>query len=67
MANRAKTGKAQLIKGSIIYIWEEIKTLNKTKLKALKIMFAGYIQMKLIDRKKPVIKRKPNQITLVER
>lgn len=48
----AKSGKAKLIKGSATYLWEEMKTMNKRKLKAMGEMASGYISMKLSGGKK---------------
>lgn len=47
----AKSGKAKLIKGSAKYLWEEMKTMNKRKFKAMGEMASGYLSMKM-NRKK---------------
>lgn len=48
----AKSGKAKLIKGSATYLWEEMKTMNKRKFKAMGEMASGYLSMKLSSGKK---------------
>lgn len=50
-ANRSETGKSQLVKGSLQYLWEEVKTMNKGKMKALGRIISGYVKMKYKDDK----------------
>ena len=57
MANRMESGKSRLVKGSLLYLWEEVKTLNRAKIKALMRILSGYIRMKL-DQKKLIDYRK---------
>jgi hypothetical protein len=52
MTKKKESGKARLIKGSLLYLWEEIKTMNKTKFKALTRILSGYLKMKFSDPKK---------------
>jgi len=47
-----ESGKARLIKGSLLYLWEEVKTLNRMKMKALARIISGYIRMKYRDQKR---------------
>lgn len=47
--NKNETGKMRVIKASLLYLWEEIKTMNLTKLKALTRILTGYIKMKFLD------------------
>ena len=59
MTKKVESGKARLIKGSLLYLWEEMKTMNMTKFKALYRIGTGYIKMKLFA---PKPKQKPKQI-----
>ena len=52
MAQVNESGKSRLIKGSLLYLWEEIKTMNRMKLKALARIISGYIKMKYRDQKR---------------
>jgi hypothetical protein len=52
MAQVNESGKSRLIKGSLLYLWEEIKTLNRMKVKALARIISGYIKMKYRDQKR---------------
>lgn len=47
MAKVMESGRATMIKGSLLYLWEEIKTMNRTKFRALSTIFRGYFRMKL--------------------
>lgn len=42
-------GRYELLRGSMAYLWEEIKAFNftKAKLKALYRILTGYVRMKL--------------------
>ncbi len=51
MTKKLESGKSRLIKGPLLYAWEELKTLNPTKMKALGRIISGYIRMKLLERK----------------
>jgi hypothetical protein len=46
MTKENESGKVRLIKGSLLYFWEEVKTMNMRKLKALFRIFSGYLRMK---------------------
>lgn len=46
MSKEIESGKVRLIKGSLLYFWEEIKTMNLRKLKALFRILSGYLKMK---------------------
>jgi hypothetical protein len=59
MANRKDSGKVILFKGTMSYLWEEIKTINRRKLSALRRILAGYIRMKFSDQKKITNRRGP--------
>ena len=64
MTKKVESGKARLIKGSLLYLWEEIKTLNMTKFKALYRIGTGYLKMKLFPSKpkqKQIEQRTPNE------
>lgn len=52
MTKKIESGKARLIKGSLLYLWEEIKTMNMTKLKALSRILSGYFKMKFYKNRK---------------
>jgi hypothetical protein len=51
MTKKLESGKSRLIKGSLLYAWEEMKTMNMTKFRALGRIFSGYVRMKFKDRK----------------
>jgi hypothetical protein len=51
MNKKNESGKSALIKGSLQYAWEEMKTLNSGKLKALAKIAKGYFKMKMTDHK----------------
>lgn len=51
MTKKIESGKARLIKGSLLYAWEELKTLNFTKMRALGRILSGYIRMRFLDKK----------------
>lgn len=55
MAKRKESGKSRLIKGSLLYLWEELKTMNVTKFKALYRIGTGYLRMKLAGFRRPAI------------
>lgn len=46
MTRDHESGKVRVIKGSLLYFWEELKTLNMRKLKALFRIISGYLKMK---------------------
>ncbi len=52
MAKARESGKKQFIKGSLIYLWEELKTLNRRKLQALVKILKGFLRMKWQKHKK---------------
>jgi len=53
MTNKLESGKTRLIKGSLLYAWEELKTMNMVKFRALGRILSGYLRMKFSD-KKPI-------------
>lgn len=59
-----ESGKVRLIKGSLLYFWEELKTMNMVKLKALLRIISGYVRMKFMDQKKH---RQDNDLSLDRR
>lgn len=61
MPKAYESGRTRLIKGTLLYLWEEIKTMNRTKFRALSVILTGYIRMKLRDPKTK--KRDQTQIT----
>ncbi|MFP5384507.1 MAG: hypothetical protein ACLGHN_00410 [Bacteriovoracia bacterium] len=61
MANRIESGKSRLVKGSLLYLWEELKTLNRTKFRALARIISGYFRMKL-DQRKLISRRKSHGV-----
>lgn len=65
MPRISESGKSHLIKGSLQFLWEEVKTLNKFKIKALKRIVTGYFKMKFRDKK--VSEKKAREISLLER
>lgn len=46
MINQEKSGKSMVWKGATKYLWEEMKTLNTKKIKALTKMLGGYFLIK---------------------
>ncbi len=46
MTKKIESGKARLIKGSLLFLWEELKTMNRTKLRAIFRILSGYLGMK---------------------
>ena len=52
MPNKIESGKSRLIKGALLYAWEELKTMNWAKLKALARILSGYFKMKYQDHKR---------------
>jgi hypothetical protein len=52
MTKKNESGKSKLIKGSLLYLWEDIKTLNRVKLRALYKIMTGYLIMRFRDQKK---------------
>lgn len=40
------SGKKRFIKGTVLYLWEELKTMNQAKIHALKAIITGYLKMK---------------------
>lgn len=52
MKKKKKSGKSLFIQGSLLYLWEEIKTMNSTKFRALKNILIGYVRMKLASGRK---------------
>lgn len=46
-----ETGKSKLMKGSLLYFWEELKTLNRTKFRALSNIISGYFKMRFLENK----------------
>lgn len=51
MTKKLESGKSRLIKGSLLYAWEELKTMNMIKFRALGRILNGYIRMKFRDSK----------------
>lgn len=52
MTKARESGKTQFIKGSLIYLWEELKTMNRKKLYALVRILKGALRMKWEKKKK---------------
>lgn len=67
MTKKLESGKSRLIKGSLLYLWEELKTMNMVKLKALGRIATGYFRMKFSEKKKPSTVRRNPDFTLVDR
>ena len=55
MTKKNESGKSRLIKGSLLYAWEEAKTLNMNKFKALYRIGTGYIKMRFAEFRKPAV------------
>ena len=51
MLRKLESGKLTLLKGSMNYAWEELKTLNTKKVQALATIMKGYFKMKFKDKK----------------
>lgn len=49
--SKVESGKSRLVKGTLLYLWEEIKTMNRVKFRALKTILSGYIRMKYRDKR----------------
>ena len=58
MNKKNESGKSRLIKGALFYLWEEMKTLNRAKFKAMSRMLSGYLKMKFSHPKKISTQRK---------
>ena len=52
MTKRIESGKSKLIKGSLIFLWEELKTMNRVKFRAILKIISGYFRMKMTSQKK---------------
>lgn len=65
MARNKDSGKKELMKGTMHYLWEEAKTMNRSKARAMKSMLKGYIKMKLEKKEPKKIQR--NSISPLER
>ena len=46
MMKKKHSGKPELVKGALLYLWEEVKTMNRIKVMALGKMLKGYFSMK---------------------
>lgn len=55
MTKKNESGKSRLIKGGLLYAWEELKTMNVTKFKALYRIGTGYLKMKIATLRKPAV------------
>lgn len=55
MAKKKESGKSRMIKGSLRYLWEEVKTMNVSKFKAIYHIGTGYLRMKLAGIRRPAI------------
>lgn len=51
MTKKLESGKVRLIKGSLLYAWEEMKTMNMVKFRALGRILSGYLRMKFAEKK----------------
>lgn len=47
MNKKLESGKTRLVKGSLLYLWEEIKTMNRRKFQALFRIMSGYVRMRI--------------------
>lgn len=52
MTKKIESGKARLIKGSLLFLWEELKTMNRMKIRAIFRILSGYLGMKIQKNKK---------------
>ena len=55
---RKLSGKTRLILGALSYLKEEVKTLNFEKIRALRKIISGYVEMKFRPPKKKVNQRR---------
>ncbi|WPU63227.1 hypothetical protein [Peredibacter starrii] len=55
MTKKNESGKSRMIKGSLLYLWEEMKTMNMTKFKALYRIGSGYLRMKIAMMRRPAV------------
>lgn len=60
MGKTRESGKLTLMKGTIEYLWEEVKTMNRRKLKALSRIMIGYLRMRFREQKRPKIAHNNN-------
>lgn len=60
MTQKEKSGKSRLIQGGLVYLWEELKTMNWIKFKALYRILSGYLIMRYRDSRKVANQRKLN-------
>lgn len=51
MASGNESGSMTLFKGALSYLWEEIKTMNRKKMRAMSKMAVGYFRMRFGRRK----------------
>jgi hypothetical protein len=51
MTKKLESGKSRLVKGSLLFLWEELKSMNRIKLRALFWILSGHIRMKNTKRR----------------
>jgi len=56
MEKHHQSGKSLVIQGSIVYFWEELKTLSWSKLSALTRILRGLLKMKFHSKKRPQLR-----------
>lgn len=52
MPHYKESGKVTLVKGSLAFMWEELKTLNFKKLRAMSKILVGYVRMRYFGTKR---------------
>jgi hypothetical protein len=58
MAKTKDSGRKRLLKGTLKYLWEEAKTMNAPKAKAMGTLLQAYVRMKRDKKEKPKASRK---------
>ena len=66
MTKKIESGKVRLIKGSVRFFWEELKTMNRMKLRALMRIFSGYLRMRSQNNKRLASRRNLNHLSIDE-
>lgn len=52
MNRKKESGKTKLFKGGVVFLWEELKTMNTAKLRSLGKIIYGYALVKWAKRKR---------------
>ncbi len=66
MTKKIESGKARLIKGSLLFFWEELKTMNRMKLRALMRILSGYFRMRVQNNRRLANRRNLDHLSIDE-